>query len=87
MMEKLWGDNYFDTKAKKWKNHDEPDAEGAPKLKRAFVSFIMEPVIRLCKATMQGEMEKVNKMTKSLGLQLKNDDLALQGKHLMKKVF
>ena len=47
----------------------------------------MEPVIRLCKATMQGEMDKVNKMTKSLGLILKNDDLTLQGKLLMKKVF
>jgi elongation factor 2 len=25
MMQKLWGDNYFDQKAKKWKNHDKPD--------------------------------------------------------------
>ena len=87
MMEKLWGDNYFDAKAKKWKNHDDPDEEGGAKLKRAFVSFIMEPVIRLCKATMGGEMEKVNKMTKALGLSLRNDDLTLQGKHLMKRVF
>jgi len=87
MMEKLWGDNYFDAKGKKWKNHDDPDEEGGPKLKRAFVSFIMEPVIRLCKATMNGEMEKVNKMTKSLGLTFKADDLSLQGKLLMKRVF
>ena len=71
MMAKLWGDNYFDAKAKKWKNHDQPDEEGGAVLKRAFVSFIMEPVIRLCKATMNGEMEKVNKMTKSLGLAFK----------------
>lgn len=86
-MEKLWGDNYFDAKAKKWKNHDAADEEGGPRLKRAFVSFIMEPVIRLCKATMNGEMEKVNKMTKALGLALKADDLQLQGKLLMKRVF
>jgi elongation factor 2 len=87
MMEKLWGDNYFDAKAKKWKNHDQPDEEGGTVLKRAFVSFIMEPVIRLCKATMNGEMEKVHKMTKSLGLTFKADDLSLQGKLLMKRVF
>ena len=86
-MEKLWGDNYFDAKAKKWKNHDTPDEEGGKQLKRAFVSFIMEPVIRLCNATMNGEMEKVTKMSKSLGLVLKQDDLSLQGKLLMKKVF
>jgi len=56
MMEKLWGDNYFDSKAKKWKNHNKGDDE--KEIKRAFVSFIMEPVIRLCRATMNGETEK-----------------------------
>ncbi len=25
MKSKLWGDNYFDTKAKKWKNNSTPD--------------------------------------------------------------
>jgi len=48
MMDKLWGDNYFDQKAKKWKNHHEPDAGGA-NLKRCFVQFIMAPVIQLVK--------------------------------------
>ena len=27
-MEKLWGDNYFDQKGKKWKNHSKPDEAG-----------------------------------------------------------
>ena len=85
MMEKLWGDNYFDQKAKKWKNYKE--ADDGSELKRAFVSFIMEPVIRLCKATMNGEMEKVDKMLKTLEITLKNDERSLQGKHLMKNVF
>ena len=71
-MEKLWGDNWFDQKAKKWKNHEKADEEGAPKLKRAFVAFMMEPVIRLCKSTMQGEMEKVDKMLGTLQIQLKS---------------
>ena len=43
MMVRLWGDNYFDAKAMKWKNYDTPDEEGGKKLKRAFVNFIMEP--------------------------------------------
>jgi len=75
MMEKLWGDNYFDTKAKKWKNHPEGDDKSS--LKRCFVQFIMAPVIQLCKATMQGEMEKVTKMTGSLGINMKKDELTL----------
>ena len=69
MTQKLWGENYFDQKGKKWKNHNKADDES--ELKRAFVQFIMEPVIRLCRATMNGEMEKVDKMIKTLGITLK----------------
>jgi len=85
MMEKLWGDNYFDQKAKKWKNHSKSDDD--KELKRAFVQFMMEPVIRLCKASMNGEMEKVNKMLTTLEISLKPDELKLTGKHLMKNIF
>lgn len=42
MMEKLWGDNFFDGPAKKWKKNSTGD-NGA-NLKRAFVSFVMEPI-------------------------------------------
>ena len=85
MMEKLWGDNFFDAKAKKWKNH--PEGDDGSNIKRAFVSFMMEPVIRLCRATMNGEMEKVDKMLGNLEITLKSDERNLQGKHLMKNVF
>merc|ERR1712216_744052 len=56
-------------------------------LKRAFVAFMMEPVIRLCRATMNGEMEKVDKMLTNLEITLKSDERNLQGKHLMKNIF
>jgi len=85
MMEKLWGDNFFDQGAKKWKNHKV--ADDGKELKRAFVSFMMEPVIRLCRATMNGEMEKVEKMLTSLEIVLKTEEKTLQGKLLMKAVF
>ena len=85
MMQKLWGDNYFDAKGKKWKNHGKAD-DGSD-LKRAFVQFMMEPVVRLCRATMNNEMEKVDKMLKTLEITLKSDERTKQGKHLMKCVF
>jgi len=85
MMLKLWGDNYFDQKAKKWKNHSKGDDDST--LKRAYVSFCMEPVIRLCKATMNDQMDKVTTMCKALGIPMKADELKMQGKHLMKNVF
>jgi elongation factor 2 len=85
MMEKLWGENFFDQKAKKWKNHKMSD-DGA-ELKRAFVSFIMEPVIRLCRASMNGEWEKIEKMLVTLEITLKTEEKTLTGKHLMKAIF
>lgn len=85
MMQKLWGDNYFDAKAKKWKNHKESD--DGKELKRAFVEFIMMPVIKLCRASMNGEMDKVDTMLKGLNITLKADERNLQGKHLMKNIF
>merc|ERR1711935_470187 len=85
MMDKLWGENFFDQKAKKWKNHSRSDDD--KELKRAFVSFIMEPVIRLCRATMNGEAEKIDKMLTNLEIKLSNEERQLQGKHLMKNIF
>lgn len=85
MMEKLWGDNWYDAKGKKWKNHSEGD--DGKQMKRAFVQFMMEPVIRLCRASMNGEMEKVEKMLTTINITLKSDELKLQGKHLMKNIF
>lgn len=85
MQQKLWGDNYFDQKAKTWQYNDK--AADGTELKRTFVQFMMEPVIRLCRATMNGEMDKVDKMISTLGITLKAADRELQGKHLMKNVF
>ena len=39
MMTKLWGDNFYDPVAKKWKN--EPEGENGAKLERGFVQFVM----------------------------------------------
>lgn len=47
----------------------------------------MAPVIKLCKAAMNNEVEAVSKMTTGLNIAMKNDELKLQGKHLMKNVF
>ena len=50
MVAKLWGDNFYDQKAKKFKGDDVAD-DGST-LKRMFVQFIMEPIIRLCRNIM-----------------------------------
>ena len=47
----------------------------------------MDPIIRLCKAAASNEVEKVTKMAKAIGVQLNTEDLARDGKDLMKRVF
>ena len=85
MMEKLWGENYFDAKGKKWKTEDM--ADDGTQLKRCFVQFIMEPIIRLCKNAMENNKEAVWKMLAHLEIVLKNDEKELEGKALFKLVF
>lgn len=85
MMEKLWGDNYFDQKGKKWRKVDEDD-EGN-KLKRAFNQFIMDLVIRLTRSVMDENHEVVDKMLGNLNITLKTDEKEKKGKDLFKCIF
>ncbi len=85
MMKKLWGDNYFDGPAKKWKK--EPTGDDGKALRRAFVQFAMEPVIRLCRNIMDNNREAVDKMLGHLNITLKSEEKELQGKPLFKDIF
>jgi elongation factor 2 len=85
MMEKLWGDNYFDQKGKKWRKVDK-DEEGKD-LKRAFCQFIMDLVIRLTRNIMDDNRDAVFKMLGNLEIVLKTDEQQKKGKDLFKCVF
>ena len=54
-MERFWGDNYFDAEGKKWVKDNE--SETGKHLKRAFCSFIMDPIIKLATSIMEGNTE------------------------------
>ncbi len=84
MMQKLWGDNFFDQKAKKWKTEGE-DAEGKP-LRRAFAQFIMDPICKLCQNIMAGLKTEYEDMLQKLGIELTQEDRTLTDKHLLKAV-
>ena len=85
MQEKLWGDNYFDQKGKKWRKVDESD--DGTKLKRAFCQFIMDLVIRLTRNIMDENHEVVDKMLGNLQITLKHEEKEKKGKALFKCVF
>jgi elongation factor 2 len=82
MMQKLWGDNYFDAEGKKWKSEGE-DSNGKT-IRRAFAQFIMDPVCKLCTACMDGKVEQYEKMLKTLEVELTQEEKAFTGKHLLK---
>jgi len=84
MMERLWGDNYFDAEDKKWKQ-TETSVSGKP-LKRAFCNFIMDPIIKIARAIMEGNVEQTNKMLQVIGVEIKQEEKDLTGKHLLKVV-
>merc|ERR1712087_284941 len=84
MMKRLWGDSFFNAKKKTWTNVQQPEGCDSP-LPRAFCQFIMTPINQLMRAIMDDQKEKYEKMMGTLGIVLKGDDKALQGKPLMKR--
>merc|ERR1711937_413022 len=84
MMKRLWGDSFFNAKKKTWTNVQQPEGVTEP-LPRAFCQFIMTPINQLMRAIMNDDKAKYEKMMTTLGIVLKGDERALQGKPLMKR--
>ena len=84
MMKKLWGDNYYEAKGKAWRSEGK-DAEGNP-LKRAFVMFIIEPIVKISKACVEGNNELIDKLLTSIDVKLTAEERELQGKKLLKVI-
>jgi len=81
MMQKLWGDWYFDAARKVWTTSDKKGT-----LERAFCQFISTPITTLFDAIMNEKHGKVKKMLKAIGVTLKGDENELVGKQLLKRV-
>ena len=81
VVKKLWGDNYYDKNEKKWT--EEPKDET---LKRAFCSYVLEPIMKLANTISSEKQEVFQPLLKKLNIKLENEDLELKGKKLMRKV-
>ncbi|KAG7883484.1 hypothetical protein KL938_002721 [Ogataea parapolymorpha] len=84
MMERLWGDSYFNPKTKKWSNKDR-DASGQP-LERAFNMFVLDPIFRLFSAIMNFKKDEIPVLLEKLEITLKGEEKELEGKALLKVV-
>ncbi|KAJ3444740.1 eukaryotic translation elongation factor 2 [Anaeramoeba flamelloides] len=81
---RLWGDNFWDPKRKKWVKKS-TNQENKP-LKRAFCQFIMDPIYQLFKVIMSGDHEKSLKLIQKVGVKLKGKEKEETGKALLKTV-
>jgi len=84
MIQRLWGDNYFNAKSKKWTTRGQDD-EGKP-LERAFCSFVLDPIYKLFEAITNGKKDVVFSMLEKLEITMKSEEKALEGKQLLKTV-
>ncbi|KAF2221019.1 P-loop containing nucleoside triphosphate hydrolase protein [Elsinoe ampelina] len=83
MMERLWGDNYFNPKTKKWTkvgNHE------GTELERAFNQFCLDPIFRIFNSVMNFKTDEIPKLLEKLEIKLTGDEKDLTGKQLLKVV-
>lgn len=83
MMERLWGDNYFNPHTKKWTTKG--THEGKP-LERAFNQFILDPIFRIFGAVMNFKKDEINTLLEKLSIKLAPEDKEKEGKQLLKVI-
>ena len=82
MMMRLWGNNFFAAKEKKWKLNTEQTPDG---LERAYCMFCLTPISKIFKNCMDEKYDAVTKMLGAVGVVLTKDDLELRQKPLLKR--
>eukprot|EP00698_Gefionella_okellyi_P021699 TRINITY_DN7091_c0_g1_i1.p1 TRINITY_DN7091_c0_g1~~TRINITY_DN7091_c0_g1_i1.p1 ORF type:complete len:839 (+),score=211.16 TRINITY_DN7091_c0_g1_i1:104-2620(+) len=84
LMQKLWGDNFYDKETKEWTTSATSDS-GKP-LKRGFVEFVLDYVIQALRDIMSGDRALLTTWLDRLKVTLKGDEAEADGKRMMKSV-
>jgi len=80
LMNKMWGENFFNKKTKKWSTTKSPDNE------RAFNTYILDPIFKLFDAIMNFKKPETQKLLETLKIKLTPEDREKEGKPLLKVV-
>jgi elongation factor 2 len=83
MMERLWGDNYFNPHTKKWTKNGTHEGK---QLERAFNQFILDPIFKIFHSIMNAKRDDAFALCEKLQLKLATDDKEKEGKQLLKAV-
>ncbi|KZT30923.1 P-loop containing nucleoside triphosphate hydrolase protein [Neolentinus lepideus HHB14362 ss-1] len=84
MMNKLWGDNFFNPATRKWTTKS-IDGDGK-QLERAFNMFVLDPIFKIFDAVMNFKKDSIGPMLDKLDIKLLADERELEGKHLLKVI-
>ncbi|CEM25456.1 unnamed protein product [Vitrella brassicaformis CCMP3155] len=80
MMQRLWGDNYFNPRTKRWSRTADNES------RRGFCELIMDPICQVFTSIMTDDKEKYTKFLENMGVVLKAADKEKTGKALLKCV-
>jgi elongation factor 2 len=80
LMNRLWGENFFNGKTKKWSKVKEPDN------KRSFVMYVLDPIYKVFDAVMNYKKEEIPQLCEKIGVTLKHEDKDKDGKALLKVI-
>jgi elongation factor 2 len=84
MMERLWGDNYFNPATKKWSTKSV--TEDGVQLERAFCMFILDPIFKIFDSVLNDKVDQYKDMLKKLEVPMIDEDYEKKGKDLVKVV-
>jgi len=79
LMDKLWGDKFYNAKEKKWKKIQ---SEGV----RGFTMFVLDPIYKMFDAVMNFKKDVYEKLLEKLDIKLSVEDKELEAKPLIKKI-
>jgi elongation factor 2 len=80
LMKKLWGENFFNPKTKKWSKTKSEEN------KRSFNMYVLDPIYKMFDAIMNFKKDETDKLLDKLELKgkMKHEELQMEGKPLMK---
>jgi elongation factor 2 len=84
MMNKLWGDNFFDQATKKWT--DSQYDKDKKLIERGYCSFILKPITTLFTAVMNNKKDVYAPMLEKLGVAIPKENKDDVGKPLLKVI-
>jgi len=80
LMKRLWGDQYYSAKDKKW------NKTGGEGYVRGFNQFVLDPIFKMFDAVMNFKKDIYTNLVEKLAIKLTSEERDLEGKPLIKRI-